>query len=78
MNITIRSHKKLAGDIDRYIVKVPSEELVYFGYIIEAFEGFCNYSTITRGSEKLIQVDASPDYNDIVMEIIDFLKGWEL
>ena len=78
MNITIKSHEKLIDDIDRYIVQVPAEELVYFGYIIEAFEGFCNYSTITVENEKLIQVDASPDYNDIVMEIIDFLKEWEL
>ena len=67
----------LEDSCKRYFIDVNQSELVYFGYFLESFEGWCNYTTINK-NKSLIQVDVSPDYINEFEELIQFLMDWNL
>ena len=69
------SSEILEDKTKRVILQVASEDLVYLGFILESFEGWCNYTTIKR-NEPYLQVDIAPDYVDSTEELLDYLKQW--
>jgi hypothetical protein len=77
MNLNIIKTEILEDKMKRIIVKIPLNELIYFGYFIEAFEGWCNYTTVNK-HEQLVQIDISPDFIEETEELITFLKHWKI
>lgn len=65
----------LEDNTKRIILKVASEDLVYLGFILEAFEGWCNYTTIKK-PEPFLQIDISPDFIASIEELLQYLKPW--
>jgi len=46
MKINIFKKELLPDNVQRLFLSIQQNELVYFGFIIEAFEGFCSYTTV--------------------------------
>jgi len=61
----------------RLILQVEKAHLLYVGFFLEAFEGFCNYTTLQR-KKPLLQVDIAPDYIESMQEILAFMQSWDL
>jgi hypothetical protein len=57
------------------MLDVPKEELIYIGYILESFEGLCNYTTPNK-SEPFLQVDVTNDYLNDFNKLIKALSDW--
>ena len=76
MQFDLVSQEILADKTNRLILRVDPEDLVYLGFILESFEGWCNYTTI-RKNEPFLQVDVSPDYYKNTVELLNFLRKWE-
>jgi len=77
LNFDIVAEEILEDRTNRIILRVAPEDLVYLGYILESFEGWCNYTTI-QNNEPLLQIDMTHDYVDCTKELIQFLKSWEI
>lgn len=75
MNFSISDRETLGDGTKRFIIKVPREELIYLGYILESFEGWCNYTTPNK-NEPFLQVDVTPDYLDDFNKLILALTEW--
>jgi len=43
LNFDIVAEEILEDRTNRIILRVAPEDLVYLGYILESFEGWCNY-----------------------------------
>lgn len=69
------SSEILTDNTKRVILRVASEDLVYLGFILESFEGWCNYTTIKK-KEPYLQIDISPDYIGSTEELLVYLKQW--
>ena len=65
----------MADGTERVIIKVASEELIYLGYILESFEGLCNYTTPNK-NEPFLQVDVTADYINDFNKLIQTLIKW--
>ena len=77
MKFLIADRKTLNDGTHRLKIQVPREELVYLGYILESFEGWCNYTTPVK-SRPIMQVDVAPDFIDDYMELFEFLVEWKI
>ncbi len=77
MRFDIVSSEILNDKTKRVILKVTDEDLFYLGYILESFEGWCNYTTI-RKTEPFLQIDIAPDYINSTEELLNYLKNWNL
>ncbi len=77
MNFKVISSETITEKCQRYVIKVINEELVFFGFFLESFEGWCNYTTIDP-KNNLLQVDVTSDYKQRLDEMFDFLLKWEL
>ena len=77
MNFEIIKEYFLEDGTKRTLVRIISEELLYLGYFLESFEGWCNYTTI-KDKNKLLQIDVSPDYIRDFSILFDFIKKWKL
>ncbi len=75
MKFFIANKEILADGTERVVINVPREELIYLGYILESFEGWCNYTTPDK-NEPYLQVDAAPDYIDDFNKLIQALSEW--
>ncbi len=75
MKFSIVDSESLADRTERFIIKVPRKELIYLGYILESFEGLCNYTTPDK-NEPFLQVDVTPDYLDDFNKLIQALIDW--
>ncbi|MDP8269614.1 MAG: DUF4911 domain-containing protein [Candidatus Tenebribacter davisii] len=75
MKFSVVNKEILLDGTERLMLTVPREELVYLGYILESFEGWCNYTTPNK-SESLLQVDVAPDYRDDFIKLINILQNW--
>ena len=75
MNFSITDRKTLQDGTRRLLINVPKEELIYIGYILESFEGWCNYTTPNK-SEPYVQVDVTADYIDDFNKLILALSKW--
>jgi hypothetical protein len=77
MDIKIIHECRLTDRTKRLHIKIPFSELVYFGFFLESFEGWCNYTTINK-RENIVQIDISPDFISETEELIVFLKQWKI
>ena len=77
MNFEIKEQQQLEDGTERVLIRVQKDELVYLGYFLEAFEGWCNYTTPDK-NQPILQVDITPDYVKHFNDLIDALKEWEL
>ena len=77
MNFKVISSEKDTENCQRYIIKVANEELVFLGFFLESFEGWCNYTTIDP-KNSLFQVDVTSDYIQRIDELFYFLSNWEI
>ena len=73
MKFSIAGRETLADGTERMSIKVPRKELIYLGYILESFEGLCNYTT-PKKNEPFLQVDITPDYFDDFNKLIQVLQ----
>ena len=76
MKFELISEEILEDNTKRVILSVESEDLVYLGFILESFEGWCNYTTIKK-SKPYLQIDISPDYVNQMEELLNILKDWK-
>jgi hypothetical protein len=77
MNISFEKQEILSDKTKRLLIKIPFHELVYFGYFIESFEGWCNYTTVDK-KNNLVQIDINPDFINEMEQLLDFLKHWKI
>ena len=75
MKFSVANRETLADGTKRLMLNVPKEELIYLGYILESFEGWCNYTTPDK-NEPFLQVDVTPDYIDDFNKLIQALSEW--
>jgi hypothetical protein len=73
MDFSIVSQNLLTDGCTRFIIRVQPNQLVYFGFFIEAFEGMCLYTTPTKG-EPLLQVDVVPDFLAQFEHILSYMQ----
>lgn len=76
MNFCIIDKQFLGDKTLRLKLKIKDEDLVYLGYIIEAYEGWCNYTTVKKPSGKFLQIDVVPDYIDNFMELLNLIESY--
>lgn len=77
MNIKILEQKKLPDGCTRINISVDDKERIYLGFILESFEGWCNYTTPLR-KKPVLQVDVVPDFLDDFMHLYNFLETWKI
>ena len=75
MKFSIADRATLTDGTKRLMLNVPKEELIYLGYILESFEGLCNYTT-PKKNEPFLQVDVTHDYIDDFNKLIQALSEW--
>ena len=75
MNFFIADREILRDGTKRFMLNVPKEEFIYLGYILESFEGWCNYTTPNK-NKPFLQVDITPDYIDDFNKLIQALSEW--
>ena len=75
MNFFVADREILRDGTKRFMLNVPKEELIYLGYILESFEGWCNYTTPNK-NEPFLQIDVTPDYLNDFNKLIKALSEW--
>ena len=75
MKFSIADRKTLSDNTQRLLLKLPREELIYLGYILESFEGWCNYTTPDK-SKPFLQVDVTQEYIADFNKLIQALIDW--
>ncbi len=75
MKFSITDVETLEDGTKRFNINVPPQELIYLGYILESFEGLCNYTTPNK-NEPFLQVDVTHDYLDDFNKLINALSNW--
>ena len=76
MNFKIVERNNLKDGSLRILLEMPQSELIYMGFILESFEGWCIYTT-PRKKEPFLQIDVPPDFSSNVEELLDYLKDWD-
>jgi len=71
----VADRETLLDGTERLMLNVPKEELIYLGYILESFEGWCNYTTPNK-NEPFLQIDVTPDYLNDFNKLIKALSEW--
>jgi hypothetical protein len=77
MNITIKDKYTLPDGCTRINLEVTDKERIYLGFILESFEGWCNYTTPQK-KQPVLQIDVVPDFWNAFMELLGFLKKWQI
>ncbi|NQV18735.1 MAG: hypothetical protein HQ534_09360 [Armatimonadetes bacterium] len=77
MNFKIKKEYFLEDGTKRIMVRIISEELLYLGYFLESFEGWCNYTTI-KDKNNLLQIDVSSDFVKDFSKLFIFLESHDL
>jgi hypothetical protein len=57
------------------IVQTSPQDLQILGYILESFDGYCNYSTIDK-QKSIIRIVCPRDFATEVKEIISYLHDF--
>ena len=73
MKFRIINEEVLPDSTRRLRVEIDKKDLIYMGYILESWEGFCNYTTIYR-EKAYLQIDVMPDFYKVVKELLFFLR----
>lgn len=77
MLFNIIEESDLDDGVKQYLISIKPENQIFLGYILEGFEGFCNYSTIKK-DKTYMQVDISPFFIQEMNEILISLQKIEL
>ena len=77
MNFEIKKEYFLEDGTKRILIRIISEELLYLGYFLESFEGWCNYTTI-QDKNNLLQIDVSPDFVKDFSKLLTFIESYDL
>ncbi|MEA3475889.1 MAG: DUF4911 domain-containing protein [Candidatus Cloacimonadota bacterium] len=75
MQIDIVSEKILDDEATELIVQTNSTDLQFIGFILESFEGYCNYTTIDK-KKMLLRIIIPKNFKQDVEEIINYLKDY--
>jgi len=75
MQIDIVSEKILDDDATELIVQTNPADLQFIGFILESFEGYCNYTTIDK-KRMLLRIIIPKNFKQDVEEIINYLKDY--
>lgn len=75
MQIDIVSEKILDDEATELIVQTNSTDLQFIGFILESFEGYCNYTTIDK-KKMLLRIIIPQNFKQDVEEIIDYLQDY--
>jgi len=60
----------------RILLELQQSDLIYMGFILESFEGWCIYTT-PRKKEPFLQLDIPHDFITNVEELLSYLKTWD-
>lgn len=60
----------------RILVSICRNDLVYFGFLLESCEGWCNYTTVDR-QKCLVQIDVVPDFTRDFEKILGLIRDWD-
>ncbi|MBS3740502.1 MAG: DUF4911 domain-containing protein [Candidatus Cloacimonetes bacterium] len=71
------SRKELEDKSQEIVIKTNPEELIYVGYILEAFEGFCYYTTIDK-KKTLLKLTATKYYLPKIDKILKFIRKYQI
>jgi len=76
LKFEIIERTNLADGSMRILLELPQSDLIYMGFILESFEGWCIYTT-PRRKEPFLQLDIPIDFISNVEELLSFLKTWD-
>lgn len=76
MDFTKITETKLDRDSWVIILRVNPRDLILLGYILEAFEGFCNYTTINK-KKMLVRITTTQDFVNDINKILIYLKEFD-
>lgn len=76
MQIDKISETILDDEATELIVQTNSTDLQFLGFILESFEGYCNYTTIDK-EKLLLKVTIPKDFKQDVEKIIDHLRSYD-
>lgn len=77
MKFDILNRSVLEDRTYRIDVQINTSQLMYFGYFIEAHEGWCNYTTISK-NPTVVQIDVAPDFIEEFLELLGVLSAWKI
>ena len=61
-----------------FYINLAKKDLVLFGYILESFEGWGNYTTVSNKDIIVLKVVVSPSYIIQYEELFRFLKQYKI
>ena len=73
LNIATRSQRTLPDGSREWLLQVPAAQLVLLGFLLEALEGWCSYSTVERGSTCVLRITAPPHWQQSCAEFLEIL-----
>lgn len=77
MKFQIQEKRKNPDQSDTYLIKLPREEVIFMGYILESLEGWVHYSTIDK-KESILSVEVIKDYCSKFEELIKRIAQLEV
>ena len=75
MNFQIVDKKNLLDKTVDLTIKIDSKDQIIFCFILEAWEGVFNYTTIDK-KNSLIKVSIAEDFSDEADKLLTFLKKY--
>ena len=75
MQIDKVSEKILDDEATQLIIQTNSADLQLIGFILESFEGYCNYTTIDN-EKLLLQIIIPKDFKQDVEKIIENIREY--
>lgn len=76
MQADVISNNKLEDESYEIVFRTNPDDLIFIGYILEAFEGFAYYTTIDKVST-LVKVTVTEDYLEQVQKILAALRDFK-
>ena len=76
MQIDKISETIMDDEATELIVQTNSTDLQFLGFILESFEGYCNYTTIDK-EKLLLKITIPKDFKKDVEKIIDHLRSYD-
>lgn len=76
MNVQIIAASTLSDGTSRFQIRVSDKDKIFFGYILEALDGWCNYTT-PQNDENVLQVDVVPDFTEEFHAVFAEIQKWE-
>ncbi|MBC8312933.1 MAG: DUF4911 domain-containing protein [Candidatus Cloacimonetes bacterium] len=75
MQIQKISEKIQSDNSSEVIIKTNGMDLQILGYILETFEGYCNYTTIDKKNMK-VKITIPKDFRSEIKKILKYLQNF--